>query len=174
VLYAGTVGLAQGVGTLLEAARAAGPAVEVVVAGGGAEAAALAGDPPANVRLLGVVPPAGVPALYEAAHAGVVLLRDRPLFADALPTKLLECMAAGRAVVLSARGEAAEIVERAGAGVVVAPEDPAALAAALRELAADRSRALAAGRAGRAAVAAEHSRERSVDEWLALLRRVAG
>jgi glycosyltransferase involved in cell wall biosynthesis len=82
----------------------------------------------------------------------------------------------GRHVVraVSARGEAAEVVERAGAGVVVAPEDPVALAAALRALAADRERARAAGRAGRAAVAAEHSRERSVDAWLALLERVTG
>ena len=107
------------------------------------------------MRVLGVVPPERVPALYAAADAGVVLLRDRPIFAGALPTKLLECLAAGRPAVLSARGEAAELLTRSGAGLVTAPEDPAALADAFRTLHADpalRARLGAAG-AGRGAAA---------------------
>ena len=178
MLYAGTVGMSQGVGTLLEAARLAGPdAVRVTIAGAGAETPeierAVAADGPANVRLLGSVPPARVPELYGGAHAGAVLLRDRPLFEAALPTKMFECMAAGRPVVLAARGEAAALVDRLGAGVVVEPERPQALADAFRALGADRARAAELGARGRAAVAAEFDRGDSAARWSALLERVA-
>jgi colanic acid biosynthesis glycosyl transferase WcaI len=173
VLYAGTVGMAQGVDALLEAARRAGPdAVGVTIAGAGAQLDAVARDAPPNVRLLGAVPAAHVPALYGAAHAGAVLLRDIRLFEGALPTKLLECMAAGRPVVLAARGEAAELVARTRAGIVVAPEDPEAIARAFRDLAADRARGAALGENGRRAAIAEFDRERSTARWAALLEEV--
>jgi glycosyltransferase involved in cell wall biosynthesis len=58
-------------------------------------------------------------------------------------------MAVGRPVVLSAAGEAARLVEAAGAGIVVAPEQPAALAAGLMELARSPDRQAAMGERGR-------------------------
>jgi glycosyltransferase involved in cell wall biosynthesis len=173
VLYAGTVGLAHGIDTLVAAARLAGPdVVQVAIAGGGAEAERLTGALPANVRALGIVPPGRVPALYGDADAGVALLRDRPIFSGALPTKLLEGMAAGRPMVVSARGESAELVTEAGAGLAVAPEDPAALAGAFRTLAADPGLRARLGAAGRAA-AAGYDRASSVAGWAALLERAA-
>jgi glycosyltransferase involved in cell wall biosynthesis len=170
VLYAGTVGLAHGLETLVDAARLAGPeAVHVTIAGGGADMGAVqrraAGL--ANVELLGPVPAERVPELFAAAHAGVVMLRDRELFADALPTKLLECMAAARPVLVSARGEPARLVEEAGAGVAVAPEDPRALAEAFGAV------DPAMGAAGRELVTERYGREQMVDRWRALLTRVS-
>ncbi len=174
VLYAGTVGLAHGISTLLEAARLAGPeTVQVTVAGGGAEAELLAATAPGNVRVLGIVPSGAVPELYAQADAGVILLRDRPIFAGALPTKLLECLASGRPAIVSARGEAAELVAEAGAGVSAAPEDPRALADAFRALRADPALRARMGAAGRAAVLERHDRAVSVAAWDALLERVA-
>jgi glycosyltransferase involved in cell wall biosynthesis len=177
VLYAGTIGLAHGLGTLLSAARLAGPrTVRVTIAGSGAEAAELrnrvVAERIANVELIGTVPADRVPSLFAHAHAGIVMLRDRELFADALPTKLLECMAAGRPVLLSARGESATLVESARAGLAVAPEDPAALATAFRTLAADPSRRARMGAAGRAAVGERYARRASVDRWADLVERV--
>ena len=58
-------------------------------------------------------------------------------------------MATGRPVVLSAAGEAARIIERTGAGVAVAPEDPRALAAAVERLADDPAAGAAMGERGR-------------------------
>ena len=176
IAYAGTLGMAHGVSTLIEAAALAGPdRVQVTIAGSGAEAdhirevARLRGA--ANVHLAGLLPADAVPALYAGQHAGAVILRDRPLFAAALPTKMFEVMAAGRPVVVSARGEAAELVERTGTGVAVPPEDPAALAAALCDLWADPARRAAMGAAGRALVAARHRRDTMVDRWAELLER---
>ena len=170
MLYAGTLGLAHGLGTLVEAARIAGPdVVQVTIAGGGADAAELAraSRELANVEMLGTVPAVRVPALFARADAGVVMLRDRDLFAEALPTKLLECLAAGRPAIVSARGEAADLVTRAGAGVAVPPEDPEALAAAFGRL------DPRMGAAGRELVRARFGREENVDRWRALLERVA-
>jgi len=177
-LYAGTVGLAHGVEHLVEAAALAGPdAVEVTVAGGGAELPAVRAAVErlqiSNVALAGSLPAEDVPAAYAGHHAGVVMLRDRPLFSAALPTKLLEVMAAGRAAVVSARGDAAALVERTGSGVAVAPEDPAALAAVLRALAADPGAVRAHGAAGRRTIAAGYDRAAMVDRWLELLEAAA-
>jgi hypothetical protein len=179
VLYAGTVGLAHGLGTLLDAAERleldpgdAGPPL-VTIAGDGAEATALrarlAARGPAGVRMLGAVPTERIPALYAESDVAVVVLRDLPIFAGALPTKLLEAMAAARPVVLAARGEAARLVEREGCGLVVPPEDPRALADALAALAADPSRRAAMGAAGRRAAEREFGREAWLSRWHDLL-----
>lgn len=174
VLYAGTVGLAHNIETLLEAARLAGPeVVQVTIAGGGAESHRLAAGRPENVRSLGLVAHEAVPGLYAEADAGVVLLRDRPVLEGALPTKLLECLAAGRPALLSARGEAAALVEGSASGLVVTPEDPAALADGFRALQRDPSLRLRLGAAGRRLAAASFDRSASVRNWAALLERLA-
>jgi colanic acid biosynthesis glycosyl transferase WcaI len=102
-----------------------------------------------------------------------VMLRDLELFADALPTKLLECLAAGRPVLLSASGEPAALVREAAAGLPVAPEDPAALAGAFRRLAGDPGLRSRMGTAGRSLVSERYARRASVDRWADLLERVA-
>lgn len=172
VLYAGTIGLSQGLETLIAAARiAGGERVQVTIAGGGSELSAIssAARDITNVRVAGVVPAALVPALYETADTGVVLLRDRPLFAGALPTKLLEVMASGRPAVLAGRGEAAALIDRSGAGIVVTPEDPEALVRAWARLLDDPGEAAAMGARGREAVEREFSRASMVDRWVELL-----
>jgi glycosyltransferase involved in cell wall biosynthesis len=176
VVYVGTLGLAQGVATLVEAAARLEPGrIELTIAGDGAEAGELGQRAAAlpNVRMVGPVPHADVPALLANADAVAVTLRDRPVFAGALPTKMFEAMAAGRPLVVSARGEAARFVERSRAGVVVPPEDPNALAEALLELASDRRRAASLGVAGRRFAEAGLGRERYLAEWIDLLKHVA-
>jgi glycosyltransferase involved in cell wall biosynthesis len=177
VLYAGTIGMAQGVGTLVEAAAICADAVEVTIAGGGAEAAVLrarlAERGPTNARMLGVVPSRRIPELYAANDVAVVTLRDRPVFHGALPTKMLEAMAAGRPLVLAAHGEAAALVEASGAGIVVPPEDASALAEALRALAADPALRARLGAAGRRAVERDFGREAWLRRWHELLNHSA-
>jgi len=68
-----------------------------------------------------------------------------------IPSKLLTYMAAGRPVVaaVTPTSEAAQCITRAGCGVVVCPEDPTALAQAIRGLQADPALASSLGRRGR-------------------------
>jgi glycosyltransferase involved in cell wall biosynthesis len=172
VLYAGTVGLAHGLEVLVEASRLAGPdVVRTTIAGGGAELNRIrvAAARVANVELLGVVAADRVPSLYAQADASAVLLRDLPLFRGALPTKMLEAMAAGRPLLLSARGEAERLVARAGAGIVVAPEDAEALAKAIRRLHANPALRRSLGDSGRAFAEAEFGADRAAAAWSAAL-----
>jgi colanic acid biosynthesis glycosyl transferase WcaI len=177
VVYAGTVGLAQGVDTLVEAAALAGPdVVDVTIAGDGAAAPGLARliveRGAANVRMIGVVPPERVGELYASAHAGAVLLEDAPLFEEALPTKLIEVMAAGWPALLAARGEAADLVERVGCGIVVGPRDAAGLAGVMRAMAGSRELARDMGAAGRRHAERHHARSVAVAAWTDLLESV--
>jgi glycosyltransferase involved in cell wall biosynthesis len=119
--------------------------------------------------MLGTVPSDRIPSLYADTDVAVVLLRDKPVFHGALPTKMLEAMAAGKPVVLSAKGEAARLIEREQAGVVVEPEEPAALAAVLGDLAQDPGRRAQLGSAGRRAVEKSFGREQWLGRWHDLL-----
>jgi glycosyltransferase involved in cell wall biosynthesis len=89
------------------------------------------------------------PAILAASDALLVPLSAHPTFHQFVPSKLIDFMAAARPVVLSATGEAARLLERAGGGLVVEPEDPKALAGALRWLAAHPADAAAMTQRGR-------------------------
>lgn len=178
LLYAGTLGLAQGLDVLVRASKLAGPeVVQTTIVGDGADAQRLAAvvreNSVANVRLAGAVAAARIPGLYASADAAAVLLRDLEIFEAALPTKLLEAMAAARPVVLAARGEAADLVRRAGAGLVVEPGDAWALAEALRRLQRDPALRLGLGRAGRAHAEAHFGARRAADAWAEQLSSAA-
>jgi glycosyltransferase involved in cell wall biosynthesis len=83
---------------------------------------------------------------------------------------LLEAMASGVPVVQPRRGAFTEIVTRTGGGLLVAPDDPAALADGLYQLWQDRSLAATLGARGAAGVAAHYSIGRSTDRLLELYR----
>lgn len=162
LVYAGTVGLAQGLGTLIDAmALLRDDGVMLHIVGDGAERAEIS----ARVRREGLdhvlihqpVPAPQVPRLLAAADAGLVLLRRGPLYEEALPTKLVEGLAAGRPVIVSADGEAARIIQEADAGVAAPAEDAAALADAVRAVRDDPDRT---GRGRRALAVAKASYDR--------------
>jgi glycosyltransferase involved in cell wall biosynthesis len=177
LVYAGSVGLAQGLGTLLEAAAPlAGEGIAIHVVGEGYERERLAAE--ARERGLDHVTfePAmaadAIPAVLAAADGILVMLRAGPLYEHSLPTKLLEGLAAGRPLVVSAAGEAAAIVTGAGAGHVASPEDPAGLRDAIRALAAEPDRE-ARGRAGRRAAVATYDRRVVVERLAGYLAEAA-
>jgi glycosyltransferase involved in cell wall biosynthesis len=121
-----------------------------------------------HVTLAPAVPPDQVPGLLAAADICLVTLRDVPLFATFIPSKMFEYLAAGRAVIGAVTGEAAQILREAGA-VVVPPEDAGALASAIRELAADPARRAAMGRRGRGYVERFFDRAELAREYRKLL-----
>lgn len=110
-----------------------------------------------NVTLLPGVAREEVPRLLASADICLVPLRDVPLFKSFIPSKMFEFMAAGKAIVGSVRGESARILEAAGAAVVE-PEDPDALAKAVRELAVDPVARAQLGRSAREYVSAHYDR----------------
>jgi glycosyltransferase involved in cell wall biosynthesis len=178
LVYAGSVGLAQGLGTLLDAvARLEDDGTVIHVVGGGYERARLEAEARdrglANVRFEPARSADAIPEVLAAADGILVLLRDGPLYEHSLPTKLLEGLAAGRPIVLSAAGEAAAIVADAGAGYIAPPEDPAALTEAIRSLAGDPARATR-GRSGRRVAEAAYDRRVVVEHLAGYLEEAAG
>jgi glycosyltransferase involved in cell wall biosynthesis len=87
--------------------------------------------------------------VFAQADALLVHLRDDPLFAITIPSKTQAYMAIGKPIVMGVRGDAARMLEEAGAGIVFEPERVAALVDAIRTMkevsAADRRRMGEAG-----------------------------
>ena len=173
-LYAGTHGMAQGLDTVLEAARQTkNSGVLYVLAGEGAEKDRLMkkaqAEGIANVRFLPNQPRALMPDLLNLAYASIVPLKRLDLFKSALPSKMFESMATAKPIVASMWGEAAELVESSGSGVVVPPEDAAAMCDAVEKLAADPSLAHELGEKGRQYVLAHYDRQVIATRFIELL-----
>ena len=177
-LYAGTHGMAQGLDVVLEAARQTrNPDVLYVLAGEGAEQEGLVAKAAAegitNVRFLPNQPKDAMPALLNLAYATIVPLKRLDLFKSALPSKMFESMATARPIVASLWGEAADLVASADAGIVVAPEDPSALRAAVEKLAGDPQLAQRLGENGRAYVKEHFDRDVIARRFVELLREAS-
>ncbi|HEY2785742.1 MAG TPA: glycosyltransferase family 4 protein [Fimbriiglobus sp.] len=179
-MYVGTHGMAHGLTSVLEAARAMRDEADVlfVFVGEGAEKDGLKRQAAdwqlANVQFIDQQPKARVPLFYAACDVGLVTLRDTPLFQEVLPSKIFEYLGMERPIVLAVGGEARKVVEAAGAGEYVPPGDVPALIAAVRRAAADRPRLTAMGRAGRAYVLTHFDRRALAAEYLNILARVTG
>jgi glycosyltransferase involved in cell wall biosynthesis len=165
IVYCGTIGMGHAVGTLIDAAPMLNGDFELLVVGDGAERPELEERARGlrGVRFAGRLPRDELPALLASAEIAVATQRDAPLLADALSTKVLEYMAAARPVVVAASGWTADVVDRAGAGLVCPPERPDALAAAITRLRDDPDGARAMGLAGRRYVEANLTRDVAVD-----------
>src|ERR1700681_1991763 len=138
VVYVGNMGLATGLDVVIDAAvlLRADETIRFVLIGGGADAARVrvrAASPGlTNVVFTGPLPRAD--ALRALADATATVVPLVATIADSLPTKLFDAMLVGTPIVLSAAGEARRLVERADAGLTVAPGGPPALAAAVRRV----------------------------------------
>jgi colanic acid biosynthesis glycosyl transferase WcaI len=141
VVFAGNMGKAQGLETVLQAAARLAkeaPNVQFVLVGGGTEVERLrrlaAELCLGNVRFLSRQPPSEIGSILSMADAFLVHLRDDPLFAITIPSKTQAYLAVGRPIVMAVRGDAADLVERAGAGIVCEPENAEALVRAVAGL----------------------------------------
>ncbi len=178
VLYVGAHGISHGLTAVADAAALLqDEPVRFAFVGEGAAKTELERHVAAlglrNTTLLPGVPRDEVPALLAAADICLVPLRDVPLFATFIPSKLFEYLGAGRAVVGSVAGEPAEILRAAGA-VVVPPEDPSALAAAIRSLASNPEQRAAMGTRGRRYVAEHYDRRMLAARYHRLLCDLVG
>lgn len=88
----------------------------------------------ANFEMLGRHPVDAMPSFYKHADAMLVVLRDDPIFEMTIPGKVQSYLAAGKPVIAVLKGEGANVVSTSGAGIVVAPGDAKALAAAVMKM----------------------------------------
>lgn len=141
VVFAGTMGKAQALDAVLESAALVAqrsPRVQFVLIGGGIEVQRLREKKELmgldNVLFLPRRPVAEIGNVLNCAGALLVHLKDEPLFEVTLPSKTQAYLAAGRPIIMAVRGDAAELVERAGAGICCLPDNAQSIAEAVERL----------------------------------------
>jgi colanic acid biosynthesis glycosyl transferase WcaI len=140
VLFAGNIGVSQGLDVLLGAAERLRDMNDLhwVVLGDGRQAAWLRKEIAerrlANVHLLGQRPAETMPTWFALADALLVTLKPDPVYALTIPSKVQAYMACGRPILASLDGTGAREVEDAAAGLTSAAGDADGLAAVTRKL----------------------------------------
>lgn len=142
--YVGTHGMAHGLETILHAAEKLrdDPAIAFLMVGDGAEKRALYEEKMRrnldNVVMIDQQPRDAMPRIWSVTDVSLVLLRNRALFKKVIPSKIFESMAMGRPIILGVEGESRALLEAAGGGVAIEPENADQLATVLPNLARDR------------------------------------
>lgn len=141
VSYIGTLGLSQGLNSVIDAAQQLQeklPNVHFLLVGDGAERGMLVNMAKnyclKNVTFLEPQPRETIPDYYRLSDIAVVPLRNVQLFESTIPSKIFEVMACGTPLILAVKGEAANIVKNADAGVCITPESVDELAKVICEL----------------------------------------
>ena len=179
VLYAGNIGLTQGMETILAAAQQLThlPDLRFVIVGDGTRRAwlaeQLAANPLPNLVLLPYQPRSTVPQMYAAGDLCLVPLK-RGTAQETFPSKIYTIMGAGRAVVAAADAdsELAWVVQQSGCGWAVPPDDACALAQTIEQAYHSRQELDQMGAQGRAYVVEHHSRRAVAERYDQLIRAV--
>jgi glycosyltransferase involved in cell wall biosynthesis len=178
VLYAGLHGLAQGLEQIIEAADQLrhDASITFVFVGDGPVKRALLSEAEArglsNLKFLDSVPQDQMPSLIAAAD--IVLVPLKTHIPGAVPSKLYEAMASGRALVVIASGEAADIVSRNRVGVVVSPSDIQSLTRSLLDLARNPSYREQLGAEARRAAITQFDRSVTIARFIRYLEEQLG
>jgi colanic acid biosynthesis glycosyl transferase WcaI len=177
VSYIGTQGVAHGLETVFRAAEMLSerlPDVLFLFVGEGADKERLMVRARevglTNVCFLPQQPRARIPALVRRSDVCLVLLRKAEVFKTVIPTKMLEFMACGRPVILAVDGQARQIVEEAGAGLCIEPEDSQALAEAVTKLYLDAPLRGKLGANGRRYIVEKLSRKSTAGKYIEVLK----
>ncbi len=172
VLYTGNIAETQGIDNALQAARSLAqyPDIHLVVVGEGKKLERL--EPLrqqwglTNVSLLPFVPREDLPDLLAAADVSLIM-QKRNVVGFNMPSKTQVLLASGRPIVASVphQGTAAQAIRDSRGGLVVAPEDPAALAAGILQLYHNPRQAQQLAQQGRQHALDNYSFKRALDRY---------
>jgi glycosyltransferase involved in cell wall biosynthesis len=179
VSYIGTLGMAHGLQTILDAAlqlRDTNPNIVFLILGEGADKQRLVAMAEErnlhNLRFVGQQPREKIPSYISASDACLVLLKRTELFKTVIPTKMLEFMSCERPVILGVDGQARSILEEARAGIVIEPENAADLVNAACRLAANQELAREMGKNGREYIVRKFSRHHTAEKYIRVLEEM--
>ena len=179
VLFAGNVGLSQGLDTVLAAAGQLVSQSDILflIVGNGTAKPALEEHVKqkelVNVKFLPFQPHEVVPELYASADVCLVPLR-KGITQESVPSKVYSIMAAARPLVASVDegSDTWDLVHEANCGICVEPENPQALADAILKLYNVRTPATEMGAKGRVYVEENFTKEQIAQQYAALFERV--
>lgn len=140
VMYAGNVGVAQALDVILDTSELLKdlPDVRFVIIGDGLERERLERKALEreldNVRFLGSRLPEELADYLAWADVLLIHLKRDPKYEITIPSKTYSYLACGRPILVATRGDVADLIQEFDAGLVVPPEEPTALATAVREL----------------------------------------
>jgi colanic acid biosynthesis glycosyl transferase WcaI len=177
VLFAGNLGMVQGLETVVQAANELknNSDVLIVLVGDGTDknrlqklAERMSLD---NIRFIERQPMERMPQFMAAADALLVHLKRSDLSHWVIPTKTLAYLAAGKPILMAMEGAAAQLLRDAEAGLVIPPEEPGALAEAMRKISAmsERDR-VGMGEKGRQYLLENLSKEKMITKYEEILR----
>lgn len=181
VVFAGTMGKAQALDSVLKAAaivQKINTKVKFVFVGGGVEVEHLKTVACElllnNVLFIPRMPMSEVGQVLAAADVLLVHLRNDPLFEITVPSKTQAYMAVGKPILMAVSGDAANLIEEASCGLAVQAENETAIAEAVLTLAAMPHEALVAmGRRGAKYYQEELSLEVGVKKFVEVFKDVA-
>ena len=175
VSYAGTLGMANDLDTLLDAAASLAhvPKIHFLLVGDGKDHAVLKSRSQqlglTNVTFAGARPKQQMPEILAESDACIAILRDIPMFRTTYPNKVFDYMAASRPTILCIDGVIRRVIEAADGGVFAPPGSAAALADAVLSLYRDPQRARQMGESARRYVAEHFDRNQQASQFLELL-----
>ncbi|WP_345801893.1 glycosyltransferase family 4 protein [Microbacterium sp. AZCO] len=141
VIFAGNLGIMQDLETIVRAAERVTdvPGLEIEVIGSGTQQeklqSTLRDSSARNIRLLPRVSREEMAAVYRRSDYQLVTLKDSPVFAATIPSKLPSSLSRGVPVITAVGGDVSDLVRDSGAGFAARPSDPDSLAEALRRAA---------------------------------------
>jgi colanic acid biosynthesis glycosyl transferase WcaI len=179
VLFAGNVGLSQGLESVLQVAQLMAdlPDVLFLIVGNGAAKADLVEQAErrmlTDVRFLPFQPHEVVPEMYATADVCLVPLRHG-FTRESMPSKIFTILGAARPLIASVDpgSDTWDLVQDAGCGLCTEPENPSALAGAIRTLYADRTAGQQMGARGREYALSRYTREVVARQYADLLEQV--
>jgi glycosyltransferase involved in cell wall biosynthesis len=140
VVFAGNVGIGQGIEVILEAAKILSKIdnIQFVIYGSGSRLEWLE-EQKKQYNLKGIIlkgrhPVESMPQLLSNANALLVTLSDEPIFAKTIPNKIQAYLAVGRPILACLNGEGARVVNEAKAGIAVPAGDSKRLSEAILNL----------------------------------------
>lgn len=180
VLYAGTLGWAHSLETVIEAARhlVDQPEIHFVFAGEGQKRQALEGMVRdyglKNVTFIGLQSLETIPYFLKASDVLVESLKEVPITKGTFPCKLFEYMASGRPIIFGSRGgEAVTELERAGGALWFPTDQPERLSDLILKLKQGQIDGTALGESYYSHVDRYHRREMWGDRYLSVIRSLS-
>jgi glycosyltransferase involved in cell wall biosynthesis len=175
VLYAGALGQANDIDTILRAAERLNSEekIRIVLFGDGKERARLELESKqmklTNVIFAGVCPKKDMPLVIASADVCLAILQDVPMFRTTYPNKVFDYMASVRGTVLVIDGVVRDVIEASDGGVFVQPGNDRQLAKKILELSKDSQQVKQMGLNARAYLVKHLDRRDKLSETLNLL-----